>query len=72
MNSVRSNNQSMKYQVFTPSGLQDIGIIKFEFVAKTQFLCMDFTQYKIFTQPITPITKHPSMFLGCFVLLRPW
>ncbi len=38
MNSVRSNNQSMKYQVFTPSGLQDIGIIKFEFVAKTQFL----------------------------------
>jgi len=38
MNSVRSNNLSLKYQVFTPSGLQDIGIIKFEFVAKTQFL----------------------------------
>ena len=29
MNSFRSNNLSLKYQVFTPSGLQDIGIIKF-------------------------------------------
>ena len=35
------NNQSFRYQVFTPLGLQDIWIRKFEFVAKTQFLCSD-------------------------------
>ena len=38
MNSVRSNHLSLKYQRFTPSGYKDIGIRKFEFVAKTQFL----------------------------------
>ena len=58
MDSAGPNNLSFKYQVFTPSGLQDIGIITFEFVAKTQFLCMDFTQYQICTRPIIPITKH--------------
>ena len=30
LNSVRSNNISLKYQKFTPSGYQDIGIQKFE------------------------------------------
>ena len=29
---------SFKYKRFTPSGCEDIGIRKFEFVAKTQFL----------------------------------
>ena len=38
MNPGRSNNLSLKYQRFTPSGSKDIGIIKFETVAKTQFL----------------------------------
>ena len=38
MNSVRSNNLSLKYQSFTTVGCKDIGIRKFEFVAKTQFL----------------------------------
>ena len=38
MNSVRSNNLSLKYQSFTPSGCKDIGRRKFEFVAKTQIL----------------------------------
>ena len=37
MNSVRSNNQSLKYQRFTPSGWKDIGTRKFQFVAKAQF-----------------------------------
>ena len=37
MNSVRSNNLSLKYQRVTPSGCKDIGIRKFEFVVKTQF-----------------------------------
>ena len=38
LNSVRSNNVSLKYQRPTPSGCKDIGIRIFEFVAKTQFL----------------------------------
>ena len=37
MNSVRSNNINLKYQRFTTLGSKDIGIIKSEFVAKTQF-----------------------------------
>ena len=39
MISVRSNHLSLKYQRFTPSGYKDIGIRKFKFAAKTQFLC---------------------------------
>ena len=37
---VRSNNLSLKYQRFTPSGSKDMGIKKFKFVTKNQFLCM--------------------------------
>ena len=39
MNSVRSNNLSLKYQRITSSGSKYIGFIKFEFGAKTQFIC---------------------------------
>ena len=39
LNSVRLINQSLKNQKSTPSGCKDIGIRKFEFVAKTHFLC---------------------------------
>ena len=38
MNSVGSNNFSLKYQKFTPPGCKGIGIQKLELVAKTQFL----------------------------------
>ena len=38
MNSVISNNQSEKYKRFASSGCRDIGIRKFGFLAKTQFL----------------------------------
>ena len=38
MNFVRSNNLSLKYQKVTPSSCKDIRILKFGFVAKTQFL----------------------------------
>ena len=38
MNSVASNYLSLKYQKSTTSGSIDIGIRKFEFVAKNQFL----------------------------------
>ena len=40
MNSVRPKSLSLKYQRFTPSDFKEIGIRKFEFVAKTQFLCL--------------------------------
>ena len=40
MNSVRSNNLSLKYQRFIPWRCKDIGTRKFEFVAITQFLCI--------------------------------
>ena len=34
MNSVKSNNLSLKYQMFTTSGSKDIGVYIFEFVPK--------------------------------------
>ena len=39
LTSFRSNNLSLKYWRFTPSDCK-VGIRKFEFVAKTQFLCI--------------------------------
>ena len=39
INFVGSNSLNLKYQSFTLSGCKDKGIRKFEFVAKTQFLC---------------------------------
>ena len=38
ISSVRSNNLSLKFQRFTPTGCRDIEMRKFEFAAKTQFL----------------------------------
>ena len=40
MNSVISNNLSLKYKWFKPSGCKEIGNIKFDFVAKTQSLLL--------------------------------
>ena len=45
IHSVWSINLSLKYQRFTQSFCKDIGIRKFEFGAKTQFLCL---QIKMF------------------------
>ena len=41
MNYVRPINLNLKYQKFTPSDCKGIGILKFEFVAKTQQLYLD-------------------------------
>ena len=41
MNSIRSNNLSLKYEKFTSPGCKDIGTQRYEFVAKTQFLGED-------------------------------
>ena len=38
INSVTSNNLSLKYQRFTLAGCKDMGTIPFELLAKTQFL----------------------------------
>ena len=38
MNSVGSNNLSLKYLKFTPLGLKNIGIKTFDFVVNIQFL----------------------------------
>ena len=40
MNTFRLNILSLKYQRFSQSGCEDIGLRKFEFVAKIQFLCI--------------------------------
>ena len=50
MNSVRSNNISLKYQSFTTLDSKDIGIIKSEFVAKTQFLWAGSVEVLAFTR----------------------
>ena len=44
------NSLGLKYQRFTWSGFKDIGIRKFNFVAKTQFLSQKYENYnfKIF------------------------
>ena len=39
MNYIRSNNNSLKYQMLTPD-CKDIRIRQFEFVTRTQFLCL--------------------------------
>ena len=50
MNSVRSNDISLKYQRFTTLDSRDIGIIKSEFVAKTQFLSQGIPKLWSYTQ----------------------
>ena len=56
MNSVRSNNLSLKYQRLETSGCKDIGMRKFEFVAKTQFLRIVCYKYTISIQFIYRVT----------------
>ena len=60
MNHVRSNSLSLKYQGFPPSDCQDIGIIKFEFVAKTQFLYLAYRGQKYFY-----LSRNTKLILCC-------
>ena len=53
MKYVRLNNPSLKYQRFIPTGCKDIGIRKFEFVAKTQILLVE-----LFVYGKTRLTKY--------------
>ena len=45
MNSDRSISLSLKYKTFSASGSEDVGVLLFEFVAKTQFLCKILEKY---------------------------
>ena len=59
--SVRSNNLSLKYQKFTPSGLKkNIGIINFKVVAMTQFLSRLYN----YLNPIYPAITQKVFDLG--------
>ena len=71
MNSVISNNVCLKYHRPTPFGCKDIGIRKFEFAAKTQFLIFRYQVFKINDthhhsfdfKPLKTKIKH-SFFIG--------
>ena len=41
----------MKYQRLTPSGCKDKGVKKYEFVAKTQFLCGE-SHFEMFVESL--------------------
>ena len=58
MNSVRSNSLSLKYHRCTTSGCKNIGIRKFEFVAKTQFLLV--------SKALNMVSNLGFVFLLCF------
>ena len=45
MNSDRSISLSLKYQRFKTPGSKDVGVLIFDFVAKTQFLCKILEKY---------------------------
>ena len=57
MNSVRPIKLSLKYHRFISSGLKVIGIGKFEFVTKTQFL---YTKIHIYTPELPPMVVQYS------------
>ena len=64
MNFVRSNNLSLKYQKFTPSGCKNIRILKLGFVAKTQFLSQKLTKFRGFTFAKTLRNSYNENFVG--------
>ena len=47
----------MKYQRFTSSDLKDKGIRKFEFVAKTHFLCLNKNRLQLFGCILVNVSK---------------
>ena len=66
--SVRSNNLSLKYQRFTPSGSKDIGIQKFKFVTKALFLLFVSLQYKNFELWNSTEKNHKYLRPFCWIL----
>ena len=64
MHFIGSNNISLKYQRFTPSGHKDIGIRKLEFVTKTQFLWLKCCFKKIIKYGIKPGWHKQGVYLS--------
>ena len=58
MNSVRSTNLSLNYQKFTPSGCKDIGLRKYEFVAKTRFFLFKSVSINNYNFSLKSISAH--------------
>ena len=67
MNSVRSNNHSLKYYRLTPSGFKYIRIRKFEFVATTNFFVKKLfylnLKHKFKKHPV--LHRHILMYCAC-------
>ena len=66
MNSVRSNNISLKYQWYKPPGCKYIGIRKVKFVAKFQIICFSFNYIYYLTQNGKIYIKEKDFFWKCF------
>ena len=69
MNYVRSKSRSLKYQRFTPSYCTDIGVRKFELVAKTQILSFKFEVLEFLIFRKNNLSKIIIMPLGFRFLL---
>ena len=70
MVSGRSSNLSLKYQRFKQSGCKDIGIRKFEFMAKTQFLYFQVTDKTICF--ISSSSKYKITSMSSFYITDLW
>ena len=68
MNSVRSNNLSLKYQI--PSGFKDKEIRKLELVAKTQFLRSKISKSSIIFSGKTKTVNHIKNSRHCSVCIQ--
>jgi len=53
----------LKYQRFAPSGTKDIGKRRFEFVAKTQFLCVCFNFSNFNEKIISQLLLCPNILI---------
>ena len=68
MNSVKLNNLSFKYLRFTQSGCKGIGIRKFDFMAKNQFL---FTiRFALFLNKMIKSTEKITTYFQVFLRLE--
>ena len=69
MTPVISSNLSLKYQSFKPLSCKDIGIIKFEFVAKTQFLYIKVWNPLLF-KPHNGFSQDYFPFISAYIIYR--
>ena len=70
MNSVRSNNLSLKYQRFTPSGCNDVGIRKFDFVQEVSCFLRKRDKYLSQQKFISPCLIMGLLTLRIFIFFQ--